>query len=146
MAKGKSNRGSAHGNPSSLAKLLTPKKLSSNYSLTPAGNFLATVVLGSNDRRRHRPDKSIRAPGAIVRSAARLTLKEARGAAKRHMKNILYPNFIPTRQQFKAPDNIALCVRRRVRREVLHATKIPYRSGALSGKKRRRNFWTGVSC
>lgn len=42
--------------------------------------------------------------------------------------------------QFAVPDRVAVCVRRRERREVLHAKR------SLGRGAGRRNYWSGISC
>lgn len=50
----------------------------------------------------------------------------------------------PTRFAFRVPKKVELCVRRAKRREVLFAMR---RTGKGSrARRRRRNYWTGVSC
>jgi len=81
-------------------------------------------VLQLEDRRRFQFDGSVRAPAAVRRSDTRLV---DRG----------------TRVTFAVPDRVAMCVRRKVRKEVLHALNVAGRTGI---KKRRTNFWSKVGC
>lgn len=46
-------------------------------------------------------------------------------------------------QSFNVPGRVMVCVRRKIRREVLHALG---RAGKGGGKKRRRNEWSNVKC
>lgn len=87
------------------------------------------VVLATGDRRRYRPDASTRPPHALTASAARVVARPD-------------PSH-PGALAFKHPPHVAICVRRKQRREVLFALK-KTRKGA--GAKRKRNFWSDISC
>ena len=140
MAKGKSSRGSAHGTPSSLTSLLSPSStkpmpLYSQYVtvLTPTPSEVVGVV----DRRTYSPTpyRVIAAP----RSAARL-VPDKMGQS---IRNQVGP--VPTGVQFANPKHVAICVRRKVRREVLHALKLKPKRGRGGGKK-KYNLWSKVKC
>lgn len=45
--------------------------------------------------------------------------------------------------RFAIPNKVAVCVRRKRRREVLHALK---RTRKGAGARKRRNYWSDVSC
>lgn len=51
---------------------------------------------------------------------------------------------VPSGIGFDVPRNVVICVRRKSRKEVLHALKFTGR-GSGAGKK-RRNYWSDVSC
>ena len=78
------------------------------------------------DRRRYHPD-AVKPAGATKRNASRLV---ARG---------------PYKVAFAIPSRVAVCARRKIRREVLHAYRIAGSSGS-GHRKRRRNFWSDVRC
>lgn len=145
MAKGKSNRGNAHGTPSSLTSLLSPTKIYSPAIVTiPAPIQIAVSpqqVRTYLDRRLYRPD--LQHPGAVQRKHARLVVDRF-GDAVRSQVQRATPR-LPHRVQFQTPNKIAVCVRRKQRREVLHALRLTRRVGK-GGAKRRRNLWTGVHC
>lgn len=125
MAKGKSTRSA---NTADIAKTLLR---SPTYTLTPIiRTTLPTpppeLVLAQLDRRAFRPDASVRPPGAIQRKDARLKLTNT--------------NHIT----FDQPNRIAICARRKQRKEVLHALK---KTGRNSGHGRKtRNFWSSIKC
>lgn len=50
---------------------------------------------------------------------------------------------LPSAVSFQAPQRLAICIRRKIRKQVLHALQLT-RKGAGSG--RRHNFYSGVSC
>lgn len=54
------------------------------------------------------------------------------------------PIRLPHRVQFDAPARVVVCVRRQTRKEVLHALKKVGRG--KGGGKKRRNYWSDVSC
>lgn len=54
------------------------------------------------------------------------------------------PYKVPSQIGFSVPRDVVVCVRRKQRKEVLHAFKFTGR-GSGSGRK-RRNYWSDVSC
>jgi len=77
------------------------------------------------DRRRYHPEGRYRPPAAFLRSARALVAGPAHQIG------------------FRAPNRVLLCIRRKQRREVLHALK---RTGKGARSPRRRNYWSDVSC
>lgn len=140
MAKGKSSP-SAQGTPSSLTSLLglptpaiQPLALADPVILNQLqhGNYGNEPV---GDRRRYNPTKRSESPYAAVRSAARLLINPVGTLANRALRDV------PT---FATPNLVTLCLRRKARKEVLHALK---RVGARSGKgQRRRHLFSDVKC
>lgn len=53
---------------------------------------------------------------------------------------------VSRRLGFHAPWQVVICVRRKRRREVMHALRIAGRSGVGRNKKHRRNFYSQVRC
>lgn len=127
MARSKSTTGSGISQPQSLASLLT-FKLRPAPLLIPVPFTQPQQVLEYGDRRLFRPDRSVRAPHSVTRAAARVqaTHPGARDGLR-----------------FSEPRLVALCVRRKQRREVLFAIR-KTRKGA--GSKKHRNFWSSISC
>jgi len=80
------------------------------------------------DRRSYRPDAPSAPPVSTVRSAARVV---SRG-----------PHFHSL--SFAQPRQVTICLRRKVRKEVMHALNHAGKGGRQ--RKRRRNFWSDVSC
>ncbi|UDN67880.1 hypothetical protein [robinz microvirus RP_165] len=154
MAKGTSGRGSATGTPSSLTTLLSPKEAvadvtamwqalaATEYNIgTPTRSQLRSTNFYDpiGDRRRYRPDKSIAPPHAFNRAATRLHI----GQLGRSLRAISRGK-LPSRVRFAVPNLIALCLRRQIRREVLHAFHRTTRGHG--GGRRKRNFWSDVKC
>lgn len=83
------------------------------------------------DRRRYHPLKQYAPPQATRRSAARLVL---RGAVALGTKAPV---------GFRAPAKVMLCIRRKQRKEVMHATKNAGKGGL---RKPKRNIWSDVKC
>lgn len=88
-----------------------------------------------DDRRRFHPNPFIRPAVSVVRRAdTKLVVSPIRRQTK-----VLR---LPDKVAFAVPRNIALCVRRKVRKEVIFAT-----SGGGAGKRRpRRNQFSDVRC
>lgn len=80
------------------------------------------------DRRLYKPDARTRPPAASPQRAARVK-------AKPNRFNGL---------QFSIPNRVAICIRRKIRREVMHALKL--RKKGAGSRNRRRNFWSRISC
>lgn len=112
----------------SLEALLSIK-LTPLLPISPVTTALTPVAIAElGDRRRWRPDASTAAPAASVKAAARV---------------VSPPPPAVDRMQFADPNAVALCARRKRRREVLFALK---KTKKGSGAKRKRNFWSDVKC
>lgn len=97
-------------------------------------------VLGE-DRRTFHPDGPFRTPFSSPRSAARLVVKRAhKSGAGRNLWSL--DQSPPVRVGFNRPDRVAICVRRKARREVLFASGV----GGSRTKRGKRTFSSGFSC
>lgn len=96
---------------------------------------LRAMVRAVEDRRRFHPLRTLRPAGALKRSSRRIVLPPASNLPGR---------FPPTGLSFAVPRKVAICVRRKTRREVLFALK---KRGKGSGaRRRRRNRFSSISC
>lgn len=87
------------------------------------------------DRRRYNPTKSIAPPHAAYRSATRLLINPVGTVSNYGLKDV---------PRFTTPNLVTLCLRRKARKEVLHALK---RTGKGSGHGRRRShLFSNVKC
>ncbi|QXP08106.1 MAG: hypothetical protein [Arizlama microvirus] len=145
MARGTSSRSSAYGTPSSLTSLLTPNKKPWLYPTTyinpareePYVTISYPSTYSVEDRRTHNPNRNLTSPSSLIRSATRLA-----GLSPR-----LVGAFQHTRKReplFSQPDAVAICIRRKVRREIIHAFNLRTK-GAKSGH-RRRHLFSNVGC
>lgn len=128
MAKSKSTHtsASAQGLTPSLTSLLAyPIRPSPLIVHTPLTN---ATLADLGDRRRFDPTRAYRSPAAITRAASRVQAR-----AKGPMAAL----------RFADPSLVALCKRRQTRREVIFALR---KNKAGSGAKKRRNFWSHISC
>jgi len=126
MAKSKSQTGSANAFNPSLAKLLlSPIRPSRLLTLPP---FTAATLRETEDRRRYNPTKSIAPPASIRPGAARV--------------RAVYPGAMSS-LRFSRPPEVAICARRKTRREVIFALGKRKKG---SGAQRKRNFWSNISC
>lgn len=87
---------------------------------------------GVEDRRQYHPAGQYR-PASSPRKAVAPT-----SIAKRSAMSVGHPYRV-----FNAPSHVAICVRRKVRDEVLHALG---KTGRGSGRPRRRTQWSNVKC
>lgn len=137
--KTRSKTSNAHGTPSSLTKLLS-RPGTVQPAITVARRLPTIPPLLTGDRRYYQPDASVRPAHASTRTASRLVVREPRpdplGDSIRAQGAGL-----PTGIQFRVPKQVAVCVRRNMRREVLFAKRAKIGNGA-----RRRNMWSKISC
>lgn len=136
VSRGNSHRGSAHVDTSSLTSLLSPSRQLTRTIQSPSlfktplvtADFATPAdVLGALDRRLYVPPGTVSA-GALPRRAAQLK-----------------PSFAHLYQtQFSEPKQVAVCVRRKQRREVIFA-KNKAGKGARA-RYRKRNLWSGTKC
>lgn len=132
MARGSKTRNSAVGTPSTLTSLLLPAPTAIPSPLNDP-IILAQLHHGnyddpSLDLRVHHPNRQGRPAPAPFRNAN--TIVTGR-------------NLIATR--FNLPNLVGICVRRRIRREVLFALNRQTRGGG-GGKPRHRNRFSKVRC
>lgn len=90
---------------------------------------LSQTLYELEDRRTYRPDYSVRAPASQRRRDARLI----QDPTQSNLRRITFAN----------PTHVAMCLRRKIRREVLHALKV---AGGKGFKKPRRNAWSDIGC
>lgn len=103
------------------------------------------------DRRKHHPDGRMRPAKTI--SGTRIAphkiktkkISVVRGRDGRPMKRKLTVLGVPSRIRFAHPLKTIICVKRKIRSEVLHAFKKTGR-GASRKKHPHRNRYSGVSC
>lgn len=131
MAKGSKSRSSANGTPSSLAELLSPAPAAISPLNDPV--MLGQLYHGnyddpSLDLRVYHPNAQNRPAPTPVRSANRIVTGQ---------------NLIATR--FNLPNLVGICVRRKLRREVLFALNRQTRGGR-GGGRRHRNRFSKVHC
>lgn len=124
MARRRNNRREARNDLSIANQRLLRTILSKPTPIIIRPDPPRQMALAQLDRRAWKPDITVRAPGAIQRKHARLTDQRNKIA-------------------FAVPNKVAICVRRKTRREVLFA-KRKTRKG--SGANKTRNFWSDVKC
>lgn len=90
------------------------------------------TVLQIRDGRTFDPTWSVRPAGSVRRGDARLQIARS----ERFSSHIA----------FQRPAFVAPCVRRKKRREVIHALRISGRRGVGRGKRRHTTFWSSVKC
>lgn len=100
------------------------------------------------DRRRFHPE-GFYAPAATIgprwsRSlvVSSLQKRPVQSSTRSSMRSWL-PGALPSRLRFKSPERVAVCVRRSIRREVLHAFKKTGRGGQ---RKPRFSWHSQISC
>lgn len=122
-------------------RLLTPSTKLINLALTLKllqKQEADRYVLNQLDGRLFNPNKLTPSPGPTKRRFARLNIDPTR-----NLVGFPHPGL-----RFARPDKIAVCVRRKRRREVLHALRLTNKRSRGSGGGRRRNRtpWSNVKC
>lgn len=92
-----------------------------------------------DDRRRFHPAGPLRPAFSFRAADRRIVVKQSsRSAPKR---NDTYSDW---RVAFAVPHRVAVCVRRKQRREVIHALKLTGKGSRA--RRHRRNTWSDVDC
>lgn len=153
MRKGNSTRGNANITTvasSSVGPSTNYTRISSNLSLLQAIQDQRTHEAQkqlrpwavTSDRRSHHPNKRYQPPHSAFPSAARLReLHPQRSPWQSITGGKLRSH---TRLTYNVPNAVSICLRRKIRREVLMALE-PKKLGR-SGSKRRRNAYSSISC
>lgn len=110
-------------NPIAMPRMLTPST--------------TLKIIGVDNRDYHPSPKPLRPPAAIRRVHARLLPKNLDRFGKAIRAD-------PFSIRFGVPRNVAICIRRRIRKEVLHA--LGKTGGGSSHKRKRRTQWSAVGC
>lgn len=111
----------------------------------PYAPIVTAPHLPTFDLRTYHPDPITR-PIAEPRSASRLVPSKGAvsvGGPSRTAVGNSRTGTLPHRLQFAAPKQVAVCIRRKTRRQVLFA-KNRYRKGSYS--KRKHSQWSSVTC
>lgn len=118
----------------SLSKLLrSPARVSS-----PVRVHLPTVLAEVEDRRTYHPERATRPARYFSGPTHRLKIAEPKKT--RSLPGLYQPSPIVA---FESPKNLPLCVRRKQRREIIHALK---KIGKGARARRRRNDFSNISC
>lgn len=107
---------------------------------------LATPLVMIEDRRSYHPDGYVRPLRTLSTSRHRLTSRTVvhatRSTAKRNLPNLF--SLKNDRIAFQAPDKLLVCIRRKRRKEVIHATG---QAGSRRAQKTPRyNQWSSIVC
>lgn len=100
---------------------------------------LSTVLRELEDRRTFHPDGGLRVPVAFRRSSAKLVASRVQ-----KWPVVRTWNDIPVGVSFSVPFDVLRCVRRKVRKEVIHALRLTGKGAGA--KRRRRDDFSNVRC
>lgn len=87
------------------------------------------------DRRQFHPLRQVAPALALSRKAARQVLRRE---VRKHYH-------VPERWAFQTPSKVAICVRRKIRREVINAL-YPFKKRGFGSGAKRRNYYSEVKC
>lgn len=140
MARRRQNRTGKRDNNSIANRPFVPRRYVGYNAYIPRLPSRPAVALRAVEDRRHfHPDQAYRpALGFSRRDQSRVVLRNPTKVAKRYNRLV-----IPDVFGFRAPNYVAICIRRKIRKEVIHALKLEKRG---AGGAKRRNFWSGVKC
>lgn len=98
-----------------------------------------------DDRRQFHPEGAFRSPRGFYTGDARSKISQRayRSAADPIRRHRYLMSLGAEQQAFTVPSRLMVCVRRKVRREVLHAKREAGRGGM---RRPRRNFLSSISC
>lgn len=96
------------------------------------------------DRRTWNPEGQFAPARSLSSPRHRLTVKN-RPSKYQHSLKKSFPNYSQTKGlvSFKAPENVMVCVRRKIRKEVIFAKR---KAGKVGQKRPRRSFYSSIHC
>lgn len=110
---------------------------------SPLFDFTPWELEAPQDLREWHPDPAGSLPRTVTGQRARLVVhppgKRASGRSRPFQAHSPVPHAIG----FHAPHRVWICIRRRIRKQVLHAFGI---AGSRGLRRPRRNQWSGVFC
>lgn len=115
-----------------------PTTFSSPRSITYPGTG---YLIQTEDRRTFHPEGSARPARSRFQSFHRLEVTSPRLDPWRDYFST--PRSLPTTVAFKSAPNVLVCVRRKIRKEVLHAIK---KAGRRGQKAPRRSAYSDIQC
>ena len=95
---------------------------------------LQRQILQLEDRRQWHPSRTLR-PRPLPVTVGSMRRTDRLISAGPTLKSL----------NFEKPSNVAVCVRRKQRKEIMHALRATGK-GASSRKKKRRNYWSSIGC
>lgn len=140
MARSKNNQNNYH-NKNNM-RSATPLVVAKPVRLAPLSQVSSVTLRAYEDRRTYHPNPYTRPAFALPRSAAALV---ATPQPVRRPSKATHPGAsLPRGVSFAVPDRVAICVRRKRRKEVLHALKVA--GGRGKQRTRRMSSYSKVSC
>lgn len=129
----------------------TPQVLRSVPTPLPIHKY--QEALDYYDRRTFRPDRTTRAPSSGPQFAARIVStaitvrrrqRRFHGIIASYTDPLYHPKrYLRQRLGFSIPRRLEVCIRRKVRKEVIFAKR---KAGKGGQRKPIRNFWSAISC
>lgn len=110
-------------------------------SLEPGFRRARALLSEIEDRRTYHPDGPRRPARSFLRSRHRLT--DLNKKAPRSRANRTALSNVSGRLAFQGPENVLVCVRRNMRRQVMFAKK---KTGRRGQRPPRRNWFSSISC
>lgn len=158
MARGRGQRdGSTVSNDPLLSAIMAPP-----VSVSPVdpldwevGAVQAANLMAMEDRRLYHPE-GVNRP-AVLPGSSDLVTRGTTSYVANYFKNLGYDlsgrryvdrarNYVGAGLAFRDPSRVAICVRRKIRKEVIFALSPHRRIGSGKGKRRRRNWASSIRC
>lgn len=157
MAKGGKKSSTSHTKTTRDATTPSLDPLSALVNLTPVADMVLSrpppTPIQQTDRRKYNPTRSVSPPGNRLASRIVSNVNQARST---YLRTRLLTNSplkygrrkfgistVKERLSFNLPKRLEMCLRRKVRSEVMHAKK---KTGKGGQKRPVRNFWSRISC
>lgn len=124
---------------------LSPSVAPTNYRAI-LDQFRPVTLTEVEDRRTHHPLGSFRPPRTVSGVAARVGLAERTVPARARPSLINRKLRSQTKAlvAFQEPNRVVMCIRRKQRRQVLHAKGIA--GSRMRMRSPRKNAWSSISC
>lgn len=111
------------------------------YSPVPYSPLPKSVLRDIEDRRTWHPSGSMRPARSFSQSQHRLTTPNVN--RRKSMQHKLHTPYVTQAISFDVPEKVAICVRRKMREEVLHALK---KTGKRGQKRPRFTWYSKIAC
>lgn len=125
-----------------------PRLFASPARFNPLPPITRTILQQLEDRREWHPEGYARPARGWSLPRHRLVMRQSKGEARRSSSFSFQSPFLPSFQSvpigigFKAPKQVAICIRRKIRKEVILATG----KGGARHRKPTRSYYSEVFC
>lgn len=116
--------------------------VTSSYS-DPLVRLSSRPLIPYEDRRLWHPEGDYAPARSFSKPRHRLVVPKVSDSRASSRSLAIKPLFPSAKIGFAAPKKVLICVRRRIRKQVIHALK---KAGRRGQRRPRRNFYSSISC